>query len=555
MAVTTLSIHQRPDRLFEYILYHYFRQHPPYIANCNRQFLDRQPLRIRKYLAEACDTPELIELLVEDPDSSVSHAARKNNYWQYVGQYRQLLQMRRQDKIRFIENEPFASLPVFIIFEKDPEVLEAVFLNPNLSIQMLVMLKSMLKKRGRYTEDQRLQAIIDQVIQLKSSRIHKISAIINAAQAKEQGNPAALFLALIDKDPMVVRSARSALREFPVEKIITTLYRHPDLNRLPDAASTVFWQILDRLSEYGRQFPGFLHFNKVPDGQPLPPAHFHEKLIEARLRLIRHCLMHLDRQHSLTTVASAHCHADRHIRDYMAMALPIEDLLEIVSDSHYPPESAFKVLDILHRHHSAAVRQRVDEVMVVLTNQHQRSFEEMESSITACFDIIFSDLSRTMKERWESNKLPVPELEYLHELIEQVQKLPEQFLLYPVRFQSGSSPGYQRELQRGRLFWRATLGQYLGRLKQLSGFIQGQLGRVLAGEFSAGEIRQDFYQASRNLEKDYKEKISCQLMIHCSDCLKRTCAAERYLSEVKFFLEEMLDYIANNSREQKKMPI
>ena len=39
----------------------------------------------------------------------------------------------------------------------------------------------------------------------------------------------------------------------------------------------------------------------------------------------------------------------------------------------------------------------------------------------------------------------------------------------------------------------------------------------------------------------YLTPVDCKLTIACNQCVKRSCAAERFLKETEFFIEELLD--------------
>jgi len=91
------------------------------------------------------------------------------------------------------------------------------------------------------------------------------------------------------------------------------------------------------------------------------------------------------------------------------------------------------------------------------------------------------------------------------------------------------------------MIWQSALGPFLGRIKHLNEMVKIKFS-ILAKEFEKHEsIQNDFIEIVETYERDHKKKINCELTIACNQCTKRSCAAERFLSETDFFIEELID--------------
>ena len=532
MSPTAAAPRRTPNQVFEYVLRQYFRRHPPYTRALDLAFLGHQPVKVRRYLTRACNSPEVIEALAHDVDPWTRASARRSPYWELLGQYRQLLKMPRRDKIRFIHQEHFATLPVFIIFETDVTVLAAVFENPNISTQMLIQYENYLQERGTGVQDRRILDLVQQTVSTKRSRVLKISAIHSAPQMRDpyQALPQVLPY-LMDADPLVAESAARMLTAFRKRDVLRCLFRHPGMLTLHDAGSRFFWQLLDRLA--------YLYRDTRIANAPIP------RLLRRRKRqLLEECQGDLSNPNHLLTIAHAHLDGDATLRRTAETVLPTEDLLAIIQDEHFQARFAFQILDVLKRHPQRPVRREVEELIVALTERGRGTLKEMESSTNAYFDILFSYSEQLLRDYESDGRVKLSDLAYLQELVNQVMAVPHQFRSGGDGETDGASTQlYERESRKAHLLWRATIGQYLGRLKQLDAALQDTWEETLADDFPEKELEAEKREAIDSLEQDYKRSINCHLAIDCAQCMKRTCAAERYLKQIDFFLSEMLDYV------------
>ena len=64
-------------------------------------------------------------------------------------------------------------------------------------------------------------------------------------------------------------------------------------------------------------------------------------------------------------------------------------------------------------------------------------------------------------------------------------------------------------------------------------------------------VQSDFIEIVEIFEENHKKYVKCSLTIACSQCPKRGCASERFLTETEFFIDELLD----NFMEEKSQPV
>lgn len=582
-----------PNRLFEMALRKYYRRVPPVpVADLLRR-IRRKPVSIQEKIARNCSYPQVVEALLESGRQTVDRAARQNPYWQLIGQYRALLGLRRDQKIKFIRRESFANLLVFAICETDLKVLRELFLHPDFSVQMLYVFQTYLVKRSAHTDVEPVLRLLQQTFTLRRRRIFKVTEIFQEARQEDAEQSIERILPyLLDEDEVVIRSAVNVLKKFNYADLRKILFReHPFPNSFND--SHRIWQLLENLKTYYR-LPG------APLVEPDTPAlkrtetqeHFLADIQRRKKNLLHHCGNHLDQFSSILTLALACLDPDPEIQEQVTGIITIPELLTLVADPSFPRAVSYQVLNILRLHPSPAVHKSLSDIFLEINERTRRELREMELSVNAYFDIIFNSLGypriRQIRQAFKvleaAKKLTGSFLDQSQKenlnfeevfrlfgkiaefyqgkltdiyfnlddnLLEELREVFEivQLLLQLPREQVGAY-GYRREddpatfaqiLHRTRTVWRATLGQYLGRLKELDEMIRRKWLHTIADRPARQKLQRDMQTAIAQLEADYKEEMNCRLTRTCRDCRKRPCAAERYLRQVEFFLGEMLD--------------
>ncbi len=587
-----------PNQLIEYTLHRYFRRGSHRSID---QLLDkvfRQPYYKRIQIAERTIIPEVVDALAHDVDSWVREAARRNEYWQLLGQYKSLLNMKKNDKIQFIQKEQFRNLLVFVVFETDPDVLEALFENATVSLSHLHLIRKLLKERGFGATDDIILERLEAVIQRKKHRVSKIYEIMKCKNKAESPEALAQLCALcLDSDPVVKQAAFNALSDIPMESLYDFL-RSPDpFHGLSRHSVQLWWDVVQQLEHQ------FVRQNHVQaqvaaltgtDEQPEPLL----PIDELKQIILEYASNDLSNHDHFLTIVKAHLDENPTIIAKANNIIAIEEILELVEDDTFPQAIGKKAIKILLQHPSLQLQQRLTQTLMKLSERTRKHLKEMETTINAYLDIIFNSLGypriqqirHTLKTIAEARKLSEDhlkeeiatnpqfaqeaqqlqklfskieqyyqkklkelyvivtpsqkeELLEIYEMISIIGKIPEEVVQKEGYLFLAENGDYATQLHKARLVWRSTLGQYLGRLKEFEEMLQHKWISILPRHTSRINFHRDLVQAQQDLEQEYKQQVNCHLTIACAQCTKRICAAQRYFIQVEFLLGEMIDYL------------
>ncbi len=555
----TQSPHRKaphPNHLFEKVIKNYFRVSPEKQHKLDTAALLEKPRKIRHNIARFYPYPKIIDILAFDDDPWVREAARQTLYWEALGQYKQLLEMPRGDKIKFIERETIATLLVFFVYETDLEVLSHTLQNPNVSLHMLNTLRHYLENRSRGLFDHKYLELVKRIVELKKERILKVSEILHAVTMNNrQAGLATVLKFLLDEDILVEKSALGKLKQFSLEDLLRFIETEDPFGNYVKESRLFFWMVLEKLTRYVQQRLKIVLSQK---SSPLRGA-VQRLAVQIRKRmamLLDVCSEDLSNSNNLLTLARAHLSTDPHLVKRVAQILPIEDLLDLVVDDSFPKPVSITILSMLARHPQRNVRIQVANGFVEQAKRTQRAFKEMEANINAYFDIIFNFGQNLFEELSPHKHIPIKDLEYVYELISQIQALPQTYLDTQGYSRENPCTRLEQEYQKAHLLWRTALGQYLGRLRNFSETIQKKWVEFLPVQGDPSDFIEERNRVVDSLRKRYKKSASCSLTIACRQCLKRTCSAESLLGEIEFFLGEFLEYLqeAEHLAESKKMP-
>ncbi len=592
--IATLS----PNQLIEYTLQRYFRRRTHRSID---QLLDkvfRQPYYKRIQIAERTIIPEVVDALAHDVDSWVRQAARRNEYWQLLGQYKSLLNMKKSDKIQFIQKEQFRNLLVFAVFETDPDVLEALFENATVSLAHLHLIRKLLKERGFGATDDIILERLEAVLQRKKHRVSKIYDIMKFKNKLESSEALAHLCALcLDADPVVRQAAFNAIAEVPLETLQTFLTTPNPFRNVSRHSVQMWWDVVLQLE---RQFVRQNHIQTQvavltgTDDQPEAPLSF----TAIKQTILEYAGTDLSNHDHFLTIVKAHLDEDPVIHEQANHIIAIDEILELVEDDTFPQAIGKKAVKILLQHPSLQLQHRLTQTLMKLSERTRKHLKEMETTINAYLDIIFNSLGypriqqirHTLKTIAEARKLSEDhlkeelsnnphlaqeaqqlrklftkieqyyqqklkdlyltvtpsqkeELLEIYEMITIIGKIPEEVVQKEGYLFLSENGDYATQLHKARLVWRSTLGQYLGRLKEFEEMLQHKWLSILPRHTSRINFHRDLIQAQQELEQDYKRQVNCHLTIACSRCTKRICAAQRYFIQVEFLLGEMIDYL------------
>ena len=594
-----------PNRLFEHILKKYFYKPLPIPAQIYLRVLKNQPASVRQKVAKYCHHPEIIEALVEDPSYEVSREATQNEYWRVLGQFRQLLNLSRREKIEFIRREGFPNILVFVVFETDLKVLEELYQHPSISIHMLNSLRNHLSGLQTEIEVQDRLQMLQAAIAQRRRRIFQVTGVFKAAKS---GNPhqsiCRILPYLLDDDEVVVKSAINMLKQYDYNTLRTFIFQeNPFGEKVTDTVK--IWLMLQKLQEHYRMSGRPLH---RLNGSLLEVSHTHESFLEdiyyRKVKLLDYCADNITDTQHLITLAYAYLDSDPGIQNKLSGILNMEEFMSLLNDPTFPQAVSYLIIKILKNHPSAYVQKRLSEIFLEISERTRKRLREMELTINAYFDIIFnllgyprinqirqafkileaarkltdSFITQNNESTEEFDKIfilftriagfyqkklarlylemtanRVRELEEVYEIILVILNIPRDFVEQEGYLKKEDPQQYYKILNRTRTIWRSSLGQYLGRLRELDEMVRRRWLYITAHSRQKQMLKQEFKKALDDLETGYKEEMKCKLRLSCSVCQKRPCASERYLRQVEFFLGELLDYLA--SEKGKKSPV
>ena len=529
-----------PNRILEYVLEHYFRIRVPAKKTAQLDNLLELNVTSRQHIAKIYHYPDVVEQLADDPNPTVRSIARQNPYWRLLGQFKPLLTLPHADKIKFIQSEGLMCLLVFIIFETDLKVLKALFENPNISLPMLQLLRRYIQKRGKGIEDRLLNGLVSSAIMTKKNRLTKFSEI---AKVKDINDLPGTFIQLekylFDKDERVVKNAVSVIEKFEFDQLWVFLF---DAEVETNFGKQRLWQILDILINH------YQHTTSVEEGlveftyeSPVNP--FKKKILQRKLALLDSCEENLSHYDNFYTLVLAHLDLNKQIRKKITQIISIDDLIALLTDATFPVMRASKALNMLRYHPFPGVRKRLESITAILAKRSHAHLKNLETTINASLDVIFDFGKSLLAEFTPQTLKSYKELDYIYELINNVLNFPGQYLMNEGYSFEDDADIYKQEYNKIYSLWKATIGQYLGRFKELDGILQHNWVLNLPLDITPNEIQTERELTICNLEKDYKRAVHCHLNIICKDCQNRGCASERFLVQSEFFLSEVLDIL------------
>jgi len=587
-----ISNNKTSNKFFEEVLKRYFRIYPPLPSDNYIKSIKEKPAELRKKLANISHIPHLLDILSKDPDPWVREEVSKNNYWKILGRYKPLLYMPRMDKVKFIRKSNLSNILVFIIFETDLDVLREVFIHPEFSVKKLNYLRHFLIERGNGAKDSLILELVKTAIKLRRARIIKISSIIQAQKVKftDYSIPHILQY-LLDEDEVVVVSAIEALQDFDNKDFFNILFRKNPLPENEEAASLKIYQILEKLNE--RYI--------LPDIAQEDKEHsdknsiflIDQQILKRKIELIKHCSRDLSIRDNLLTIIHAYLDQNPSIQLMLNKILNIKEIISLLKDDTTSLALVKESIKILKNHPSMDVQTEVNDLFVMMSKRTQKQLKEMEATINAYFDIIFNsmeyptiyrirqaikilDTTKTLTNRYfleinqkkdqdklyklfaqiddfyisrlnqtqlNLDKTHIQELEDVYEMIKMLLNMPKKIVADQGFLFNTQTNEYENQIQKARLLWRSTIGQYLGRLKEFAELLKEKWIVSFEDEKSKNEFLVEYNRSERILESQYKNDIGCSLKLDCSVCKKRSCAGERFLVHIEFILGEFIENV------------
>ena len=486
------------------------------------------------------------------------------------------------------------------MFEDDLDVIREVLRNASVSTQMLAIFINLLERRGRGQKDQQILKEAREVLLAKKQRIIKASEINKSrkhlAQIEYQ---LSLVQKLSDEDKVIRKAVHNILVDLKPELLLELVLLTTKVGPKEEILSqfiilSELIQITEKREDLRKTPAMELVVEKSADSKyrNLNIAEYFSDLINRqRFSLLDQCQEDLtDFQHVLL-LANCHCDFNEEIRSIANNIISLDDIFTLVNDNSTPQDIFKTVLDILRDHPLEAIQKKVESTYHDESERLWTRLKELEQTINAYFDIIFQSLgfiqineynvsikSLEQAERTIENLSPrlddstrkkieqaLPAFADIKKAVEMqiydinadttpgklkdlyhIQDIIQQIFDLKNIGKEGLRPGILKDidpelLTKAGKIWQSALGQFLGRIKHLNEMIKIKFS-ILAREVEKHEnIQGDFIEIVETFEGNHKKKIKCNLTIACSQCPKRGCASERFLTETEFFIDELLD--------------
>ncbi len=585
---------------FSYVIDKYFRKIPPVPTNVYLNQSRALDVNNRVKIAQLCHFPSIINTLARDEHHQVQSAARENEFWILIGQLQDVLGFDKRERREFARQEVFRIILVLLIFEDDIDVMREVLRNASISTKMISIFIDYLHKRGRGRKDQLLLKEAQIILNEKKQRIVKAAEIRKAHKnLGDQQSQKTLLAKLGDPDRIIRKAVSNILRDINPELLFNFI--QIAVNRTAhESVLNQFIILTEMLNLIGRREELKKlkvrdlkqNFIKDPDAGNITIYKYFSNLIhQQRLEILDNCQDDLTNFDNILLLTNCHCDPESSIQQVAANIISIDDIFTLVSDVSTSQHFFKSILDVLSEHPDEDVRRRVETTYMEESERLRNRLRELEQSITAYFDIIFNSLgfpqineynvsvksieqtertidhlaprfSQMLKEKVDITQAAFSEIkkaiqteiykinanvsrDALNDLTH-VSDMIQHIIDLKDFGKEGLRPGIIDDidpelLSRATTIWQSALGPFLGRVKHLNEMAKIKFS-ILARDFVKPEVIQnDFLEVIESFEQLHKEKIDCQLKITCNQCIKRSCAAERFLIETQFFIEELLD--------------
>jgi len=579
---------------FNYIMHRYFRRTPPIPTHIYLQFdkPEDEVVLLKKLIATNCHFPAILNVLAHDPNDEVRNAVYQSTYWQLVGRYQDILGFGKRERKAFARHEDRHNIFILLMFEDDPEVFTEVLNNPAISLTMLVRYIQLLQKRGRGKRDEHFLRLARQALARKKDQILKLSLLQRLVRDPDSPkNVEAILPFLYKEDSMLKQAVFNTLRRVNqdiLKHVINTAVTDKNFsNPLHQYKAISFLlEIIQRRRESDK-----VRYAEDPAIFLPHDEYLWKLLIRKKLNIVKSCAENLADFNNILILTYCHVDKDSQIRSLANKILSIEDLLEIARDITTPIRIFKEIINVLEGHFDETVVTKIQELRMLESERLKEALHEMEKTVEAYFDIIFQSLGydkindfravistfdfvnkqikkyedklearinselitlkettstiKTIFQEWidkiyyETTSRTLNELEYVKDSIEEIIHLKD---LHHLTLRPGTPEDIESNIRfKAHKIWQSAISIYLGRLRDLSEMLQRKTLKLARVYFKNQNFIKDFKEALSELERDYKEQIGCKLTIPCRRCNRRGCAAERFLQENYFLIEQLID--------------
>jgi hypothetical protein len=555
------------------VLTKYYRQPLPFDPDLFRQ-IDSQPVGVRL-------------------------AIQNDPYWSRIGRFVHILDFSEKERLKFASEAEIEKIAIFLLFEKDLDVLDRVFNNATLPTKVLLDYINIIKERDIDREDDKILRLALKIFKRRSRRIIKAHDILRLAKTEIREDP---FIQLItyvcDEDPLIRDAALNAVSSVPLGLVASVLQSDRTVERI-----RTFHPAISGIAALDILHVAVKHILRIHDTHAVMESGQNEKvppagvdlfgLLETRkLRELGRCVDDPTNLFNLGMLAFCHMDPKEEVQRKARDILAVEDILELAGDESTPRELSIEILRLLDRHPDEDVKARVQEIRLAEAERVNKRMKELEVSVNAYFDVVFQSLNYArINDQKEAVQILRGALSYVQQFSETVQQkdpgtvtVTQGFLRKAIEHYEGSinnlymdtkhemfteleeiqgivhhlldlknfkfeeeseqSPRDVDEavLNKAVMIWRSSISQYLGRIKDLEEMLRLKWTRLVQEAEPVKKLEQiesELYEAFGEMENQHKDDVDCKLKIPCRECKRRGCASERFMLQVDFLISEI----------------
>lgn len=561
------------------IIQKYYRQNLPFDPDVFRN-IDQQPVATRM-------------------------AIKNDPTWSRIGRFVNVTDFSEKERQKFASDQEVEKLAIFLLFEKDLDVLDKVFNNPSLPTKVLMDYINVIKERDIDREDDKILRLAQRILKRRSRRIVKARDILSLIKT-DLGCDAFLLLTayLADEDPQIQSAALNAISAATPDLVAEALAMDECLMKIRESNMELSGiQVMEVLRKSA------IHVLRIQDTRHLMEDDGHasagpasapllEKLDDLKMRALDDCAENPTDFFNLGVLAYCHMDEKEAVRQKAIGILSVDDILELTGDESTPRNISNEILKYLEKHPDGKIEMLVQEIRLKEADRLNKRMKELEVSVNAYFDVVFQSLGyariNDQKEAVQVLKTSMNFLQqyahvsespdtataatveaYLRKAVgffensintlykdtkkemftelEEIQGIVRHILdLKTFKFEEESSAASQvvdeATLSKAVMIWRSSISQYLGRIKDLEEMLRIKWTRLVADHEPAKKaeaVESELYEAFAEIEGHHKEDVECKLKIPCRDCKRRGCASERFLIQIDFLISETTENFHN----------
>ena len=443
----------------------------------------------------------------------------------FLQQFRDYSTSGIEQRCAFAAKGELEALLPLILFETHPDICSALFRNPAVSVSMLQELQGHWSGKHAYPGDDELLTLLEATIIERQQRLEKISQVLNYAHHLQKVQSLfGLLSYLPDRDTEIANGARKGLQRADAESMFSVL--HP---------THAFWE--------NKEFDPLLcwRITQALEQAVAIDSDNRRRLQGARLALLDFAMLDLHQPKRFFTMIAAHVHRDAGCRQMANDRLSVDELISLIQDDSFPRRMIRQTLRVFRYHPNIATQRFFADIANQLMEENRQRLRDMEGHIAALFDTIVTSNLMQQFDKGQPIAKDNGDLAYLLEAIHQLMDLPGNLIESFGYRNLASAVARDGEAQKIQLFWRATIGQFLGRIHRIYEAICWVWSQQRPDMGEAAGHASQLRQCNTEIETHHKKQVNCKLRISCNRCLKRTCAAESYLVKICYLTEELLE--------------